>query len=195
MEINLFAIFLSFIINLSKRYSTKLCSYFLSKYYSFETREVNEFLYQLKILKKERDAFNPIDEFAKFALVDRKINKLNDKLKENKGKTQSDRMKKMMYFNVAFTIFTVLMSIVLIWGNYDKPIIDFTSMLNSKTRDSNIDTSLNIFFPLNKLLSFPNKERNNSIGVTAWLFIVNRFIDIVVNKINTFSIVNKVKSD
>lgn len=189
MDINYLAIFLSFLINLMKRYSSKLCSYFLSKFYTNESQEIIEYRNQLKLLRKEKDAINPMDEFARYALVDRKINKILDKLKENKGAIQSDRMKKMMYFNVVFTVVTVLLSLVLIWSNYSKPIIDFSALLKNKNSDE-----LNIFYPFGKLLAFPSKDGLNSIGVTAWLLIANRFIDIMLNKvvsISIFSVKNK----
>ncbi|RMZ92931.1 tail-anchored insertion receptor WRB [Brachionus plicatilis] len=183
MAINYWAIFLSFVINLMKRYSSKLCSLILLKVYTKETPEITEYRNQLKCLREEKSSINPMDNFAKYALVDRKINKLVEKLKENKSSTQSDRMKVMMYINVVFTILTVVLSLLLIWSNYSKPIIDFSSLLDKSDLGE-----LNIFFPLNKMLAFPNKNGNNSIGVTAWLLIANRFIDIVLNKINAIKI-------
>lgn len=192
MEVNLLVVFLSFLINLSKRYSSEICSHFLAKYFSFENKEINELKEEIRNVKKERDSLNPIDQFAKFALADRKINKLADKLKDYKSKIQSERMKKMMYFNVVFTVITVLMSIYLIWTNYDKPVIDFSSIFES---DHSSKDELNIFFPFGGFMSFPNKDRLNSIGVTAWLFIVNRFIDISINKFNSLNVFSKIKSD
>ena len=183
MEINYWAIILSFFINLMKRYSSKLCSMVIIRLNSKETPEITEYRSQLKALREEKNSINPMDHFARYALVDRKINKLVDKLKENKSLTQSERMKIMMYINVVFTIFTILLSLVLIWSNYSKPIIDFSILLEK----SNLSEQ-NIFFPLNKILAFPNKVGNNSIGVTAWLLIANRFIDIVLNKINSIKL-------
>lgn len=180
MEINYWAIFLSLAINLMKRYSSKLCSLILLKFFANETSEITEYRNQLKILREEKNSINPMDHFARYAIVDRKINKLVDKLKENKSSIQSERMKIMMYINVVFTIFTILLSLILIWSNYSRPVIDFSSLLDK----SNLNEQ-SIFYPLDKVLAFPNKTGNNSIGVTAWLLIVNRFIDIILNKINT----------
>ncbi|CAF0967825.1 unnamed protein product [Brachionus calyciflorus] len=190
MEINYLAIFLSIVINLLKRYSSNLCSYFLAKFYLTENSEISEMKDQLKNMRREKESINPMDEFARFAILDRKINKINDKLKENKMTVNSDRMKKMMYFNVVFTGITLVLSLALIWSNYSKPVIDFSILLKSKNSDD-----ISIFFPLNKVLAFPSKYGNNSIGVTVWLLIANRFIDICVNKLNSISTFNKNEKD
>lgn len=183
MEVNYWAILLSFLINLMKRYSSKLCSLLISRLNSKESPEIIEYRAQLKALREEKNSINPMDHFARYALVDRKINKLLDKLKENKSLTQSERMKIMMYINVIFTIFTILFSLALIWSNYSKPIINFSNLMeNSNLSDENM------FFPLSKMLAFPNRAGNNSIGVTAWILIANRFTDIVCNKINSIKL-------
>ena len=73
-----------------------------------------------------------------------------------------------------------MLSIRLIWSNYDKPIIDFAGMLPNRGDDSNI------FFPLNHFLTFPTTSRVNCVGVTMWLFVLNRLIDIISNKIKNY---------
>ena len=103
MEINAVAIFFSFIINILKRYSSKVCSFLIEKLYNFiETAEINSLNQEIKVLIREKDSFNPIDEFAKYALVDRKLNKALDKLQVQKSKIRSVKMKKMVYFNVIY---------------------------------------------------------------------------------------------
>ena len=178
MSINYFAIFLSLLINLIKRYSTKLSNFAASNLFSFNANEINDYKSELTKLYREREAYNPIDEFAKYALCDRKINKLLDKLRENKSELSTHRMKKIMYMNGVLMFLIALMSIVLIWTNYNHPIIDFNSLLKAEKEESR----LSVFFPLNRFLSFPNLHLRDSIGVTAWLFILNRFLDIFINK-------------
>lgn len=185
MEINIIAVILSFLINLLKRYSSKISSFILSKVYKSETNEILELNNEIKALKKERDSFNQIEEFARYALVDRKINKILDKIKDIRGKINAEKMAKIMYFNVFFTVLILLASVTLIWWNYNTPIIDFNPTSAHQDGQSTY-LNENIFFPLDKFLSFPCTQRKNSIGVTAWLFIVNRFIDISINKLNNF---------
>jgi hypothetical protein len=199
MDVNTGAIVLSFSINLLKRYSSKISSQILTKFNGSRssTNELSELNEEMRNLVKERDTFNPMDEFAKYALVNRKINKLSEKIKEIKNKLTAERMKKLMYLNAFFTILILVASVNLIWFNYDRPVIDFSNVLRRQedslestsnsinaTSGESSSSDFNIFFPINRLLSFPCTNRPNSIGVTAWLFIVNRFIDITVNKLN-----------
>jgi hypothetical protein len=184
MEINYFAVILSFLLNLLKRYSSKICSFLLSKYNPIETQELRELKSELDKLKEEKITYNPIDQFALYALVDRKINKIVDKIQELKNTNRSARMKYTVYLNVILTVIVVFLSIFLIWSNYNDPIIDLNALF-SKNKISNEDTAeIDIFYPLNRFFSFPSTHRKNTIGVTAWLFIVNRFIDIVLNKLS-----------
>ena len=179
MELNYLAIILSLLINLLKRYSSKISNLCVAKFFLQGADEMTELKAELIKLRRERDSYSPIDEFAKYALVDRKINKLVDKLKESRSGASAQRMKKIMYFNGAIMTIIVLMSIVLIWTNNSKPIVNFDHLENSQD-----GSSRRIFFPLDSFLAFPSIHFKNSIGVTAWLFILNRSMDIFINKIS-----------
>ena len=198
MEINIIAIFFSFVLNILKRYSSKFCSFIIERLYSFnETSEINNLNLEIKNLKREKDSYNPIDEFAKYALVDRKLNKSLDKLQIQKNKIRSVKMKKIFYFNVVYTSIIGAMSIYLIYSNYDKPIIDFSNLVEDYSSDNkgfnrldfpdymtnkSMPSDTLIFYPMHNFLSFPSTHKKNSIGVTAWLFLINRSIDIFINK-------------
>ncbi len=71
----------------------------------------------------------------------------------------------------------VLMSGRLIWSNYDQPIVDFSDLVAKEYHDADV------FFPFNHFLSFPATSRVNCLGVTMWLFVLNRLIDISLNKL------------
>jgi hypothetical protein len=96
------------------------------------------------------------------------------------------------YIKVVYSCVIVLMSIKLIWSNYDQPIIDFSDILRgnnvAEVAEMGTQKNLNIFFPLNFFLSFPNLDRINSLGVTFWLFILNRILDIGSNKFNILAV-------
>lgn len=196
MEINFTAIVISFLINFLKRYSQKVCTYVINKIYSSpEAGEMATLNNEVKRLKKERDQYNQIDEFAKYTLVERKLNKVLDKIKASKNDIRTTKMSKMIYFKIGYFVVISLFSIALIWYYYDKPIIDFDSYVNSNQNQTKDDVKSNfvIFYPLNNFLSFPATHKQNSIGVTFWLFFVNRFIEIFLNKFSSLS--NQTKID
>jgi hypothetical protein len=187
MNINYTAITLSLIINLLKRYSSRICGLIQSLLWRLSSSSSSAILSAKKIsklnetltnLKKERDSFSPVDHFANWTLIDRKMNKLNDEITKEKSLNRSNSLSKTLYIKGFVMTLIALLSFVLIWLNFDKPIIDFTPFLNSSSSQK-----LNIFFPFNYFLSFPSKTQSvNSLGVTAWLFITNRFLDILTNK-------------
>jgi hypothetical protein len=177
MELNYLAIVLSILIYLVRRFMSKISAFLVAKFVSFQTNELKDLRDELAKLKRERDSFNPIDEFAKYALTDRKINKLVDKMKSSKSELSSQRMKKIMYCNGFLVACMVIMSITLMWFNSAHPVVNFADENNSIPSDEE-----SIFYPLNGFLSLPSKHEVNSIGVFTWIFIINRFLDIVVNK-------------
>ena len=82
----------------------------------------------MNVLKQERDSFNIVDQFAKYALVDRKINKLLDEIQTHTNHVRSNRLKSLMYAKSINSVIIVLLSIGLIYNNYEKPVIDFSSI-------------------------------------------------------------------
>lgn len=175
MEINYLAVVVSLLINILKRYVSPLANFFTSKLFPSLQASQQDLYAQLAELKSERDSYNPIDEFAKYALCDRKINKLVDKIKEGKSEVTTKRMKKFMIVSGVFYTLIAFASIWLIWHNYDRPVINF-----------GINDEVSLFAPLTRFLSFPSVRYSNSIGVTVWLFILNRLIDISIAKYNLF---------
>ena len=78
---------------------------------------------------------------------------------------------------MAYSFLIVLMSMRLIWSNRDQPVIDFSDVV-APSPDSDVD----IFAPFNFFVSFPASNRTNCLGVTMWMFTLNRLLDIVSNK-------------
>ena len=63
---------------------------------------------------------------------------------------------------------------------------DFNSNSSSRLDDASLDSHDPIlFYPLNNFLSFPSIHKRNSIGVTVWLFFVNRSMEIFLNKFHS----------
>lgn len=175
MYINYSAVLFSIGIILLKRFSPKICQFIQILINRTESTELKNLRIELDKLKLERDSYNMIDEFAKYARVDRKVTKLNEEIQTHTNQSRTGRFKYSMYIKGINSAVIVLLSIAFIWSNYDKPVVEF---LTHSTEE------LNIFFPFNSFLSFPCKNLTNSLGVTFWLFILNRIIDIAYNKFN-----------
>jgi hypothetical protein len=186
MEINFIAIISSLLINILKRFTSKLSLILVSYLNKNEIKEITDLKSEIDKLYKERNSYNQIDEFAKYALVDRKINKLLDKIQTSKNTQRKNKMRQIMYMNIFLTLVILIMSIFLIWSNRNKPIIDFSGLFNfasSKQSSGEYDIiNSNIFYPLNNLFSFPCTNKPNSIGFTIWLVIVNRLFDVIFYK-------------
>jgi len=190
MKINVIAILLSFAISIFKRFSSKLSTFIVSKIVISENELIVDSKNELKKLYKERNSYNQVDEFAKYTLVDRQINKILDKMQENKNNVRKNKMAKIMYFNVAFTILTLVMSLFLIWSNRDSPIIDFSDLIKyDQSDDSSQESEVALFYPLDSILSFPCTSKKNSIGVTVWIFITSRLVDFVIAKCQRTTVV------
>jgi hypothetical protein len=183
MEINYIAIISSILINILKRFSSKLSLILVSNLNKNEVKEISQLKNEINNLYKERDSYNQIDEFANYALVDRKINKLQEKLQAFKNIRRKNKMSKIMYMNISLTLIMIIMSIFLIWSNRNTPIIEFSGLFNDVNSIENLKENENsIFYPLSNLFSFPCTNKSNSVGFTIWLFIVNRLFDIIFHK-------------
>jgi hypothetical protein len=191
MNINFYTLVLSFCINLLKRLSSKISQRIQAKIYPFENENLKDLQEKSTAARKERDSYNPVDQFAAYSLANRKLNKFLDKNQEEINKIRSKRMQFMMYFNIIYNLLVILCSIILIWTNYDKPVIDFSGFMNNIYKQTN-DTYNNeldeqpkarLFYPLDWLISFPNTKKTNTVGLTLWILITNRLFDIFLNKI------------
>ena len=187
MDVNVFTIAASLAINVLRRYSSPLSRCIVSRLYKVQNREMLVWRDELRSLRAERDTCNPMDEFAKFALVNRRINKLVDRMHASTAEMRSAKMAKQMFVNALITGLVVLMSLLLIWTNYDRPVVDFTHLVaptnaynqttTTEEEEQQQHKSVRLFYPVDYIVSFPCTHRPNSIGVTFWLVIVNRLVE------------------
>ena len=186
MEINFIAILSSLLINILKRFSSKLSLIIVSKLNKTEAKEMACLKNEINTLYKDRDSYNQIYDFAKYELVDRKINKLLDKIQTSKTNSRKVKMGQIMYMNIFLTIIILILSIFLIWSYRNTPMIDFSDFFNNgSSKNETIRNEIeetHIFYPLSNLFSFPCTNKPNSIGFTFWLFIANRIIDVICHK-------------
>jgi hypothetical protein len=192
MEINVNGIIFSFIITLLKYFSAHICMFINKKLFQKSTsQKFAQLRDELRELIKVQQKIDQIDEFAQHALIQRKINKINDQIENEIKQNRSAKLTTNSYIKLTYNIVLVVLSILLIWFNKDKPIIDLSSTIDSSTNTT-------IFYPFDSLMAFPSVSRRNSIGLTVWLFTTNRLLDIVFNKINLSRpvfIKNKINSE
>ena len=178
------AILLSILISLLKYFSSGLCKIITNlSLLKRESAEYKRLFNEIKKLNTELRAIDQVNDFVNYALTQRKINKLQEMLDNEIKLFRKTSMKLTMYIKFLYKSMLVLLSIYLIWNYKSKPIVDFTMLIhkNETLVDSTTGT---IFYPFDFIFSFPNFTLTNSIGVTIWLFILNRFMDIFYNKIN-----------
>ena len=96
MEVNFFAILLSLGILILKRFSTRICQFIQVVLNKSDSAGLRQYNAEMQELLKERSGISITDQFAEYALVDRKINKLNDKIQRQKADTRSKNMSKIM---------------------------------------------------------------------------------------------------
>ena len=96
MDINYYAIILSLGVLFLKRFSTNICKVIQLFFNKSETDGLKKYQDELNELKKERDNVSMIDSFAQYALIDRKINKVMEKIQAQKNATRTKNLSKIM---------------------------------------------------------------------------------------------------
>jgi len=96
MELNYFAILLSVLILVLKRFSARICQFIQVLLSRSDSDELRQLYAELKDLSKERDGISMLDQFAAYAIVDRKINKVNDRIQQRKADSRAKSLSKIM---------------------------------------------------------------------------------------------------
>ena len=96
MYINFYAILLSLGILTLKRFSAKICQWIQLLLNRSDSDELKQYMEEMKLLLEERNKFSITDQFAEYALVDRKINRLQDKIQRHKAEVRAKSMSKIM---------------------------------------------------------------------------------------------------
>jgi len=61
-----------------------------------ESDNLKQLYAELRELTKEREEISMVDQFAQYAIVDRKINKVNDKIQQLKAESRTKNLSKIM---------------------------------------------------------------------------------------------------
>ncbi|XP_033002936.1 tail-anchored protein insertion receptor WRB isoform X2 [Lacerta agilis] len=120
---------------------------------------------EIQNMKQELSTISMMDEFARYARLERKINKMTDKLKTH-VKTRTAQLAKIKWvINIVFYILQAALMISLIWKYYSEPV----TVLPSKW-----------LAPLERLVAFPTGVAGG-VGITCWLVVCNKVVAIMLH--------------
>ncbi|XP_015491410.1 tail-anchored protein insertion receptor WRB, partial [Parus major] len=154
------------------------CSSLISRLLQKDAEQESEMRAEIQTMKQELATISMMDEFARYARLERKINKMTDKLKTHgtvpyllpfpKGKTfsvsEKHSVKSVFSFKYKFPFQAALM-ISLIWKYYSEPV----TVLPSKW-----------LAPLERLVAFPTGVAGG-VGITCWLVVCNKVVAIMLH--------------
>ncbi|VTJ65129.1 Hypothetical predicted protein [Marmota monax] len=120
---------------------------------------------EIQDMKQELSTVNMMDEFARYARLERKINKMTDKLKTHVKARTAQLAKIKWVMSVAFYILQAALMISLIWKYYSVPV----AVVPSKW-----------ITPLDRLVAFPTRVAGG-VGITCWILVCNKVVAIVLH--------------
>ncbi|XP_076247482.1 guided entry of tail-anchored proteins factor 1 [Calliopsis andreniformis] len=144
-----------------------LIKYVTSHLYRLTKHDI-EVRNELGNLKKEMAGISMVDEFSKYAKLQRKYNKLEDSLKERANERLSSRMKIQLFMTYGFRMLNGLFILVLLYLYRNKPVIIL---------------SKGMLWPLQSFLSWPC-DYEDAISLPAWI-IISRLVVSMCKKANT----------
>ncbi|KAK7882910.1 hypothetical protein WMY93_029084 [Mugilogobius chulae] len=97
-------------------------SSFLSKMVQKDAEQESEMRAEIQEFKREQFSISMMDEFARYARLERKINKLTDQLKTHVKSRTAQQAKMKWIVNIVFYILQAALMISLIWKYYSDPV-------------------------------------------------------------------------
>ncbi|XP_071667272.1 guided entry of tail-anchored proteins factor 1 isoform X1 [Patagioenas fasciata] len=116
------------------------CSSIISRLLQKDAEQESEMRAEIQNMKQELSTISMMDEFARYARLERKINKMTDKLKTHVKARTAQLAKIKWVINIVFYILQAALMISLIWKYYSEPV----TVLPSKW-----------LAPLERLVAFP----------------------------------------
>ncbi|KAL2096560.1 hypothetical protein ACEWY4_008708 [Coilia grayii] len=150
-----------FLCNLVKTLLPSLSS-FLSRVLQKDAEQEMEMRTQIQDMKKELSTISMMDEFARYARLERKINKMTNMLKTHVKSRTAHQAKMKWIVNIVFYILQAALMISLIWKYYADPV----TVVPSKW-----------IAPLERLVAFPSGVAGG-VGITCWLVVCNKVVAI-----------------
>nr|XP_021155207.1 tail-anchored protein insertion receptor WRB isoform X1 [Columba livia] len=125
-------------------WTNKLCDCHINSHISRllqkDAEQESEMRAEIQNMKQELSTISMMDEFARYARLERKINKMTDKLKTHVKARTAQLAKIKWVINIVFYILQAALMISLIWKYYSEPV----TVLPSKW-----------LAPLERLVAFP----------------------------------------
>ncbi|XP_054163533.1 guided entry of tail-anchored proteins factor 1-like [Oppia nitens] len=133
-----------------------------------ETKMETSLRRQIRDLKTELSDISMSDEFAKYAKIDRKLNKAKDQLKSQSDSQTIVRIKARVLFYVIFYSISAVVTVYLLW-NYRYEVL--------------FRIPEHLFYPFGFILAFPTGV-SGAIGITSWTAITTFIGRNIVNLIS-----------
>ncbi|XP_068930953.1 guided entry of tail-anchored proteins factor 1 isoform X1 [Petaurus breviceps papuanus] len=142
----------------------------ISKLLQKDVDQESQMRTEIQTMKQDLSAISMMDEFARYARLERKINKMTDKLKTHVKARTAQLAKIKWVINIVFYILQnffsqALLMISLIWKYYSDPV----TVLPSKW-----------IAPLERLVAFPTGVAGG-VGITCWLVVCNKVVAIMLH--------------
>ncbi|XP_045357304.1 guided entry of tail-anchored proteins factor 1 isoform X1 [Leopardus geoffroyi] len=148
------------LLSLSKEHG-----HLMSRVLQKDAEQESQMRAEIQGMKQELSTVNMMDEFARYARLERKINKMTDKLKTHVKARTAQLAKIKWVISVAFYILQAALMVSLIWKYYSVPV----AVVPSKW-----------ITPLDRLVAFPTRVAGG-VGITCWILVCNKVVAIVLH--------------
>nr|XP_029134966.1 tail-anchored protein insertion receptor WRB [Labrus bergylta] len=148
-----------FLCNLMKTLLPSISS-FLTKMMQKDAEQESGMRIEIQEMKKEQSSISMMDEFARYARLERKLNKMTDKLKTHVKSRTAQQAKMKWIVNIVFYILQAALMISLIWKYYTDPVTVVPSRWIA---------------PVERLVAFPTGVAGG-VGITCWLVVCNKVV-------------------
>ncbi|XP_059954452.1 guided entry of tail-anchored proteins factor 1 isoform X1 [Mesoplodon densirostris] len=140
-------------------------SFQMSRVLQKDVKQESQMRAEIQGMKQELSTVSMMDEFARYARLERKINKMTDKLKTHVKARTAQLAKIKWVISVAFYILQAALMVTLIWTYYSVPVAVVPSRWIT---------------PLDRLVAFPTGVAGG-VGITCWILVCNKVVAIVLH--------------
>ncbi|MEE6467784.1 hypothetical protein FKM82_008069 [Ascaphus truei] len=156
-----------FLCNLFKTLLPSFSS-IVTRFLQEDAEQESQMRAEIQKMRHELASISMMDEFARYARLERKINKITDKLKTH-VKARTGQLAKIKWvISIVFYVVQAAVMISLIWKYYSDPV----TLLPSKW-----------IAPLERLVAFPTGIAGG-VGITCWLVVCNKVVAIMLYPIS-----------
>ncbi|XP_060054713.1 guided entry of tail-anchored proteins factor 1 [Erinaceus europaeus] len=140
-------------------------SSFVSRVLQRDAEQEAQMRAEIQGMKQELAAVNMMDEFARYARLERRINKMTDRLKTHVKARTAQLAKIKWVVSVSFYVLQAVLMVSLIWKYYSVPV----AVVPSKW-----------VTPLDRLVAFPTRVAGG-VGITCWILVCNKVVAVALH--------------